>query len=100
SVCVFAARLSRWPANGDVSVAERPLVDDWCQQYPSHSIGSLAFGPDGSLYSSAGDVASFSFADWGQQVGDLSPTQIGQAKVCGDPANEGGELRSQDLRTT
>jgi glucose/arabinose dehydrogenase len=97
--CVISGRLSRLTANGDVSVAEQPLVNDWCQQYPSHSIGSLGFGPDGYLYASAGDGASYTFTDWGQHVGDLSPTQIGQASVCGDPANEGGALRSQDLRT-
>ena len=27
-----------------------PDSDDWCQQFPSHSIGDLAFGPDGALY--------------------------------------------------
>jgi glucose/arabinose dehydrogenase len=97
--CVISGRLSRLTANGDVSVAEKPLVNDWCQQYPSHSIGSLGFGPDGYLYASAGDGASYTFTDWGQQAGDLSPTQIGQVNVCGDPANEGGALRSQDLRT-
>jgi glucose/arabinose dehydrogenase len=97
--CVISGRLSRLTADGDVSVAEQPLVNDWCQQYPSHSIGSLAFGPDGYLYASAGEGASFSFADWGQHVGNLSPTQTDQANVCGDPANEGGALRSQDLRT-
>jgi glucose/arabinose dehydrogenase len=97
--CVISGRLSRLTAKGDVSVAEQPLVNDWCQQYPSHSIGSLGFGPDGYLYASAGDGASYTFTDWGQQAGDLSPTQIGQANVCGDPANEGGALRSQDLRT-
>ena len=99
--CVISGRLSRLTAkkNGDVAVAEQPLVNDWCQQYPSHSIGSLGFGPDGYLYASGGDGASFNFADWGQHVGNLSPTQTGQANVCGDPANEGGALRSQDLRT-
>jgi glucose/arabinose dehydrogenase len=97
--CVISGRLSRLTASGDVSVAEQPLVNDWCQQYPSHSIGSLAFGPDGYLYASGGDGASFDFADWGQHVGDLSPTQSGQPNVCGDPPNEGGALRSQDLRT-
>ena len=97
--CVISGRLSRLTASGDVSVGEQPLVDDWCQQYPSHSIGSLAFGPDGYLYASGGEGASFGFADWGQHVGNLSPTQTGQANVCGDPANEGGALRSQDLRT-
>ena len=97
--CVISGRLSRLTANGDVSVDEQPIVNDWCQQYPSHSIGSLGFGPNGYLYASAGDGASYTFTDWGQHVGDLSPTQIGQASVCGDPANEGGALRSQDLRT-
>ena len=94
--CVISGRLSRLIAKkkGDAAVAEQPLVNDWCQQYPSHSIGSLAFGPDGYLYASAGDGASFTFADWGQHVGNLSPTQTGQANVCGDPANEGGALRS------
>jgi glucose/arabinose dehydrogenase/PKD repeat protein len=98
--CVVSGRLSRLTASGDVSVAEQPLVSDWCQQYPSHSIGSLGFGPDGYLYASGGDGASFNFVDWGQHVGNLSPTKTGQANVCGDPANEGGALRSQDLRST
>ena len=43
--------------------AEQVLIEDWCQQYPSHSIGSLAFGADGALYVSGGDGASFNFAD-------------------------------------
>jgi hypothetical protein len=78
------------------------LINDWCQQYPSHSIGSLAFGADGALYVSGGDRASFNFADWGQDGNPLNP--------CGDPPGrpgdaltppsaEGGALRSQDLRT-
>ena len=98
--CVVSGRLSRLTATGDTATAEQPLVRDWCQQYPSHSIGTLGFGPDGYLYASGGDGASFNWADWGQQVGNLSPTATGQANVCGDPANEGGALRSQDLRTT
>jgi glucose/arabinose dehydrogenase/PKD repeat protein len=98
--CVISGRLSRLTASGDVSVAEQPLVSDWCQQYPSHSIGSLSFGPDGYLYASDGDGASFNWADWGQHAGNLSPAQTGQANVCGDPPDEGGALRSQDLRTT
>jgi len=96
---VISGRLSRLTASGNVSVGEQPLINDWCQQYPSHSIGSLNFGPDGYLYVSGGDGASFNFADWGQHVGNLSPTATGQANVCGDPLNEGGALRSQDLRS-
>jgi glucose/arabinose dehydrogenase len=98
--CVISGRLSRLTASGNTSVAEQPLIGDWCQQYPSHSIGSLAFGPDGYLYVSGGDGASFNWADWGQHVGNLSPTVTGVANVCGDPVNEGGALRAQDLRTT
>jgi glucose/arabinose dehydrogenase len=97
--CVISGRLSRLTANGNTSAGEQPLINDWCQQYPSHSIGSLAFGPDGYLYVTGGDGASFNFADWGQHVGNLSPTSTNQPNVCGDPANEGGALRSQDLRT-
>ncbi|MGH3045349.1 MAG: PQQ-dependent sugar dehydrogenase, partial [Gaiellaceae bacterium] len=101
--CVVSGRLSRLQASGNVMVgSEQVLVEDWCQQYPSHSTGSLAFGADGALYASGGDGASFNFADWGQDGSPLNP--------CGDPPGtvgsvlspptaEGGALRSQDLRT-
>ena len=96
--CVVSGRLSKL-AGG----TEQVLVEDWCQQYPSHSVGSLAFGTDGALYVSGGDGASFTFADYGQDGSPVNP--------CGDPPNgaggsttpptaEGGALRSQDLRTT
>jgi len=102
--CVVSARLSRLTASGNFMTGpEQVLINDWCQQYPSHSIGSLAFGADGALYVSGGDGASFNFADWGQDGNPLNP--------CGDPPGgvgatltpptaEGGALRSQDLRTT
>jgi glucose/arabinose dehydrogenase len=81
---------------------KQDLINDWCQQYPSHSIGDLIFGRDGALYASGGDGASFNFADYGQDGNPLNP--------CGDPPGgagatltpptaEGGALRSQDLRT-
>src|SRR4029450_4287498 len=77
--------------------------EDWCQQYPSHSIGDLAFGPDGALYASAGDGASFNFADYGQDGNPLNPCGDPPAGVGGvqtPPSAEGGSLRSQDLRTS
>jgi glucose/arabinose dehydrogenase len=46
--------------------SERVLVEDWCQQFPSHSVGDLAFGADGALYVSGGDGASFNYVDHGQ----------------------------------
>ena len=109
--CVISGRLSRLTvSNGVMSGPEHVLVEDWCQQFPSHSVGSLAFGPDGGLYASAGEGANFFNADYGQFGGTLSGTPT-PANPCGDPPGgagtalsaptaEGGSLRSQDLRTT
>jgi glucose/arabinose dehydrogenase len=102
--CVVSGRLSRLQAAGNVMTGpEQVLVEDWCQQYPSHSIGTVEFGRDGALYASGGDGASFNFADYGQDGSPVNP--------CGDPPGgvgatltpptaEGGALRSQDLRTS
>jgi glucose/arabinose dehydrogenase len=107
--CVVSARVSRLPITGNVmSGPEQMLVSGWCQQFPSHSIGTLLFGRDGDLYVGAGDGASFNNVDYGQYgstyAGDL-------ANPCGDPPGavgtalnpptaEGGALRSQSVRRT
>ncbi len=52
------------------------MIEDWCQQYPSHSIGALAFGRDGNLYVSGGDGASFNCVDYGQDGGRSTPAAI------------------------
>jgi glucose/arabinose dehydrogenase len=109
--CTVTGNLSRVPvdpATGVSTGGEQPLItDEWCQQFPSHSIGHLAFGPDGNLYVSGGDGASFGNTDWGQFGGGAnSPTP---ANPCGDPPSpvgtaltppgaEGGALRSQSPR--
>ena len=67
--------------------SELPLVTDGCAQFSSHASGDVAFGPDGLLYASAGDGASFR----GQDVGQAN-------NPCGDPDDEGGSLRAQDQR--
>ena len=72
---------------------ETVLVEDFCQQFPSHSVGGLAFGADGALYASAGDGASFNYAD-------DRPTSSHPDNPCGDPPREGGSIRSQDQRTS
>jgi glucose/arabinose dehydrogenase len=103
--CLVSGRLSRLQvsAGGNTMTgAEQVLVEDWCQQYPSHSVGAVEFGRDGALYASGGDGASFNFVDYGQDGDPVNP--------CGDPPGaagsaltpptaEGGALRSQDLRT-
>ena len=102
--CVVSGRVSRLQADGDQAVgAEQVLIEDWCQQYPSHSIGDLRFGPGRALYVSSGDGASFGFVDYGQAgsprnpCGD-PPTGVGGTQT--PPSAEGGALRSQDLRTS
>jgi glucose/arabinose dehydrogenase/PKD repeat protein len=101
--CVVAGHLSRLQASGNTAVgSEQVLIEDWCQQYPSHSIGSLAFGADGALYVSGGDGASFNFVDYGQDGSPVNPCGDPPGGVGGamsPPAAEGGALRSQDLRT-
>jgi glucose/arabinose dehydrogenase len=107
--CVVSARVSKLTASGSTMTgAEQVLVGDWCQQFPSHSIGTLLFGRDGALYAGAGDGASFNNVDYGQ----YGATYAGdQANPCGDPpapagtalsppTAEGGALRSQSVRRT
>jgi glucose/arabinose dehydrogenase/PKD repeat protein len=102
--CMVSGRLSRLQASGDTMIGqEQVLIEDWCQQYPSHSIGALDFGPDGALYVTGGDGASFNFADWGQDGSPLNPCGDppgGVGAMLSPPTAEGGALRSQDLRTS
>jgi glucose/arabinose dehydrogenase len=107
--CVVSARVSRLQISGNVMTgSEQVLVNGWCQQFPSHSIGTLLFGRDGDLYASGGDGASFNNVDYGQYGANYAGDQ---ANPCGDPPGpagtalsppgaEGGALRSQSVRRT
>jgi glucose/arabinose dehydrogenase len=101
--CVVSGRLSRLTASGNTMTGpEQVLIEDWCQQYPSHSVGDLKFGADGALYVSAGDGASFLFSDYGQAGSPKNPCGDPSVPVGGTqtpPTAEGGALRSQDVRT-
>ncbi len=105
SGCTTTAKVVRFTVTGN-DPAGTPLVlvdgtdGSWCHQFPSHTIGHLAIGPDGQLYVSAGEGANFNTPDYGQLgVAPLNP--------CGDPGGsnptaptaEGGALRAQDART-
>lgn len=102
--CVVSGRLSRLQADPNTNKMvgnEQVLIEEWCQQYPSHSVGSLAFGSDGALYVSGGDGASFNFADYGQDGNPLNPCgdpHGGVGATLTPPTAQGGALRSQDLR--
>jgi glucose/arabinose dehydrogenase len=102
--CLVSGRLVRLKAIGNHAEealgepVQQVLTEGWCQQFSSHSIGDLQFGPEGALYASGGDGASFSSADYGQFGDEPNP--------CGDPPSpagaalepptaEGGSLRSQ-----
>ncbi|MEZ5075612.1 MAG: PKD domain-containing protein [Solirubrobacterales bacterium] len=104
--CVVSGRLSRLTvANngaGNTMSNERVLINDWCQQFTSHSVGDLGFDAAGNLYMSGGDGAEYNTYDYGQFGQPSNP--------CGDPpggvggtqtaaTGEGGALRSQDYRT-
>jgi glucose/arabinose dehydrogenase len=99
--CIVSGRLSKLQASGNVMTgSEQVLIHDWCQQFPSHSIGDLEFGADGMLYATGGDGASFSAVDYGQHVSALNPCGDPPGGAMTPPTAEGGALRSQDQRTT
>ncbi|HEY5053716.1 MAG TPA: PQQ-dependent sugar dehydrogenase [Solirubrobacterales bacterium] len=108
--CPVSGRLVRLTGEGDHAVKEEVggeqvpsedvLVEDWCQQFSSHSIGDLQFGPEGALFASGGDGASFNDTDYGQfgwpqknECGD-PPGQVGEELT--PPTAEGGSLRAQN----
>lgn len=105
--CLVSGRLSRLEAKGNVMTGmEHVLIEDWCQQFPNHTIGDLVFGADGALYASAGEGAGFSNTEYGQYGNTHAGNQL---NPCGDPPGgvgaamlaptaEGGALRSQSLR--
>ncbi|HZJ25893.1 MAG TPA: PQQ-dependent sugar dehydrogenase, partial [Acidimicrobiia bacterium] len=109
--CVASGRVSKLvlsSVTGTVQ-SEQVLVEDWCQQFSAHSVGTIIFGADGNLYAGGGDGANYNFVDYGQAGGSAgSPTPV---NPCGDPpapigtapspsTATGGALRSQSSGIT
>jgi glucose/arabinose dehydrogenase len=101
--CEVSGLLVRLTAEGDHAVpsaadpTEEVLLEGWCQQSTTHSVGDLGFGPEGALFVTGGEGAMFSEPDYGQF-----------GNVCEDPPentnpnpvrveSEGGSLRSQSV---
>jgi hypothetical protein len=71
--CVVSGRLSRFTVSGKtISGPETVLIEDWCQQFPSHSIGALGFGPTAPSMS-AGATARTSIRRTTASLGAPSP---------------------------
>jgi glucose/arabinose dehydrogenase len=99
--CLVSGRLSRLELLDDGGVREEVLIEDWCHD-GGHSVGTVLFAPDGSLYAGAGDTATPDDPNYGQLISPPNacgdpPTAPGE--MPSPPTAEGGSLRSQDLRT-
>ena len=118
--CPASTKIDRLTINPSTNAmtARTTLIWDACQQFPSHSGGGMEIGPDGQLYITFGEGASFNGVDYGQRGGTIPDYSNPYTTVnpCGDPVTvtsdpgdaptvnvktaQGGQLRSQDVRTT
>jgi len=90
--CPASGRLVRYRIEGEPAMPSgdaEVLIDDWCIKGPNHTVGGIAFAPDGALYVSGGDGGDGDLTDYGQLA---EPTD-----VCVDPERQGGALHAQDL---
>src|SRR5690349_21155426 len=92
--CPIMGRVSRLDADANETV----LLEGFCQQFLSHTTGSLEFGPDGYLYASAGDGASYELADYGQRGNPCGDPPGAVGTNLRPPDAQGGALRAQSFR--
>jgi hypothetical protein len=77
---------------------EEVLLEGWCQQATTHSVGDLGFGPEGALYVSGGEGAMYSEADYGQFGNPCEdPVEYESPGVVRRLTALGGSLRSQSV---
>ncbi|HEY3334515.1 MAG TPA: PQQ-dependent sugar dehydrogenase [Candidatus Limnocylindrales bacterium] len=118
--CVASTKIDRLTIDlaTNTMTARTNLIWDACQQFPSHSGGGMGVGPDGQLYVTFGDGASFNGVDFGQRGGTVPDysNPFTPVNPCADPVTvtsaagtqptvdtktaQGGQLRAQDVRTT
>jgi glucose/arabinose dehydrogenase len=100
--CPVSGRLSRFEViDNHTAGPEEVLVEGWCQQYSSHSIGDIQFDASGALIASGGDGSDANGFDYGQN-GWPEKNQCGDppgGHELAPPSAEGGALRAQDVRT-
>ena len=100
SADVFAATSRRQRMTG----SEQVLIEDWCQQYPSHSVGQPGVRPRTAHFTPAAATERASTSSTTGQDGARSipaaTRPVGVGATLTPPTAEGGALRSQDLRTT
>ena len=76
-----AASRASW-RTGNQAGPEQPLIDDWCQQYPSHSVGALAVRSRWrALRRAPATVRRFTFADYGQDGAPRQPVRRPAGRV-------------------
>jgi glucose/arabinose dehydrogenase len=85
------ATLARFTIQNDALASQLVFSTNWCIQSVSHAVGDIQFGNDGALYVTHGDAAAPDFVDYGQAANSQAPYD------CGDPINQGGAFRSQDM---
>ncbi|MBD2704399.1 PQQ-dependent sugar dehydrogenase [Spirosoma sp. BT702] len=91
-------RVSRFTANGDVSVPNSETVilelDPLTSPFPWHNGGSLAFGPDGKLYVSTGDGAiSENAQDLDKYLGKILRINSDGSVPTGNPFTTGSAAK-------
>ena len=86
--CLVSGRLSRLQISGNVMTGtEQVLINDWCQQFPSHSIGTLLFGRDGYLYARAATAPASTTSTTGSTA--RSTPAAGQTRAATRPGRSG-----------
>ena len=103
--CVVSGRVSRLRAEGDGRAGpEQVLVEDWCQQYPSHSDRRARVrGRRRALRDAAATARASTSSTTARAADPPNPCGDPPGGVGGalsPPTAEGGALRSQDLRTS